>query len=185
MRHSPSHAGRATLLACSFVGTLACVPPAAVDARRAEKPPEAAARAAIQARIAERVEATIRKDADALLRDAEPVWSAADGRPIARSEMADILRREWATVERTIELTVRVDSLRLVHADSADVFTSQHWQRILRGEHGARHQVRTSAWMEQRWARRAGEWRGVGAPRVLREGPVLVDGVQSLAVRGQ
>ena len=184
MRHSPSYAGRATLLACSLAGSVACVPLGAIDAQRRENLPEAVG-AAIAARIAERVDATIRKDADALLRDAAPVWSAVDGRALTRVEMADVLRREWATIERTIELTVRIDSLQLVRADSAVVFTSQRWQRVLRGEDGTRHVVLTSASMEQPWARRAEGWRGVGAARVLREGPTLVDGLETVLVRGQ
>lgn len=184
MRHPPSRPGRATLLACSLACASVLIPLGALDAQSGEPLSAAAvARAAIATRIAERVDATVRKDVDALLRDAEPVWSAPDGTPITRDKMAEALRRDWSALERTIELTVRIDSLRLVHADSAVVFTSQRWQRILLADDGSRHDVLTTTWMEQAWARGDGGWHGVGAARVLREGPMLVDGVGTVVVR--
>jgi len=186
MRHSPWYPGRATVLACSLACTVASLPASAVGAQSGERLSAVdVARAAIATRIAERVDATVRKDVDALLRDAEPVWSAPDGTPITRSQMAEVLRRQWSTIERTVELTVRIDSLRLLGADSAVVFTSQRWQRILRGEDGAPHEVLTTAWMEQSWARRTDGWRGVGAARVLYQAPMRVDGHEPVLVRAQ
>ena len=182
MRHPRSVVhGRATGLGALLL-TLACVTPdvarnaAATGAATPDTPAARAARKEIARQIARRVDATRRKDADALLADAGAGWVTPDGRRLTREDMREALLREWEPVERTIDFTVHIDSLRLVDPDSAVVYTSQRWERILVTQDGSRHAVATSAWMEQPWTRRSGAWRGAGGARQLRAGRTLVDG---------
>lgn len=159
--------------------------------RITEDPRLVEARAAIVRRISATVDAVERKDVDALLGRAEVRWTGPDGHRLTRAEARETVLREWAPVERTVELTVQIDSMRLVNDDTTLVFTSQLWQRILVAPAGDRHDVLTSSSIAQAWERTAGEWRGTGPVRLLRAAtfvdgkPVGADGAGVLASRPQ
>lgn len=177
MRQPRSCAGIGVAGLGVLVFAVGCVPPSAArDDRAPGARAEAAAREGIARQIALRVDAMRRKDVDAMLRDAEVSWPGPDGTTMTRDQMRATIAREWANVERTVDLTVRIDSLRLAQSDSATVFTSQRWERIVVAGDGSRHAVVTSASVEQAWTRSAGGWRGSGVARVLKVGPTLIDG---------
>jgi hypothetical protein len=140
----------------------------AAAGRTIEDPHLVEARTAIARRIATTVDAIERKDVDALLGNSIPEWRTADGRRLTKAEVREAVLREWAPVERTVELTVQVDSVNMVSDAAALVFTSQLWQRILVGPDGKRHDVTTTSEVEQAWGRTADDWRGTGPARVLR-----------------
>ena len=154
-------------------------------ARAGEPPAASAARREIAARIAKRVDATRRKDLDALLDGAGPGWRRADGSAMTREEERAVLEAELAPVERTLELEVRIDSLRLTSDSSASVYTRQRWARLMSADDGSRHVVETTSWLGQEWGRTAAGWRGLSAVRELRPGMTTIDGNPFVVVRGR
>jgi hypothetical protein len=143
----------------------------------APPPPEREARRAIGERIARTVEVMKRADVDALA-DGGGARRRPDGAgEMTRDEARATIAAQLAGVERTIDLTVRVDSLRMTSDSSALVYTSQRWERLLRAGDGSRHVAVTRDWLEQEWTRGPAGWRGTGIVRAVRLGTATLDGM--------
>lgn len=119
-------------------------------------------RAAISAELAKSTEATRNEDIDAYM-DQLPeglVIHDEDGSVVSREQQRANILRDWAIIERTLELMVRVDSLAL-HTDSATVYTSQRWERLMYQRDGVTlDTVVTTPQHREAWALTPQGWRG-------------------------
>ena len=117
---------RIPALVIATVMSAACAP-------RAKRSNEMARiRTAIAAEIAKSVEATRTENIDAYM-DQIPVGLVIrdeSGEIITREQQRENTLRDWHVIERTRAIEVVIDSMTL-HGDSATVFTSQRWDRLM------------------------------------------------------
>ena len=146
------------------------------------------ARAQIAERVASRVEAMRNKDVDAMLDGTAGGWTDGQGRPVTREQVRNDLLRDWSTVDRTLSLSVHIDSIQFADSSRATVYTTQRWRRIVFAVDGSKHDVQTKTSVSQEWARLPQGWRGLPAVQLVAEGPTLVDGIparQAVVVSGK
>lgn len=137
----------------ALVALAACAP---------SRPDPAAVRAQIEAELAKGTEATRTEDIDAYM-DQLPeglVIHDEDGSVVSREQQRANVLRDWAIIERTLAIEVVVDSL-TVHADSATVYTSQRWERLMYRRDGITlDTVVTTQKHREAWALTPQGWRG-------------------------
>ena len=95
-------------------------------------------RSKITAALARRAQATRTKDIDAYMESIpkDLVLRQESGTIITRDQIrADVLR-DWSLITKTISITEVIDSIK-VNDDSAIVYTSQLWERLM-PEHGSK-----------------------------------------------
>lgn len=116
----------------------------------------------IEAELARSTEATRTEDIDAYM-DQLPeglVIHDEDGSIVSREQQRANVLRDWAIIERTLAIEVVVDSL-TVHADSATVYTSQRWERLMYRRDGITlDTVVTTQKHREAWALTPQGWRG-------------------------
>lgn len=95
-------------------------------------PDPASIRAEIEMVIEEGVEATRRQDIDTYMRlipEASVIHDEA-GSVVTRDRLRAKVLRDWSIIDQTLAISVALDSLS-VDGDSAVVFTSQRWERLM------------------------------------------------------
>lgn len=125
-------------------------------------------RTAIQAAIDRGVDATRRQDIDAYMAELPEDLAVRNdsGRLLTREELRADALRSWAIIPRTLAIQVMIDSLQLLVpvtgrvGDSAMVWTSQRWERLMRRRDGVTvDTVLTSQRHRETWRRTAEGWR--------------------------
>jgi hypothetical protein len=78
------------------------------------------------------VDATKTKNIDLYMEALPPDLAIYDesGEVISRAMQREYALREWSIIDTTLSIAVVIDSL-IVHNDSATVFTSQKWERLM------------------------------------------------------
>ena len=131
---------------------------------------ETAARAAVLAELNAGIEATRMKNVDGYLDQIpdEVLVRGPDGRPLSRDSIRAQVTRAWASIERTRDVSVTLD-LFVFHGDSATVYTTQHWDRLVFGaERGHLDTVVSDTKQREIWRRTAKGWRSFSATPINR-----------------
>lgn len=120
---------------------------------------------AVRAQIEEAIElgviATRDKDIDAYmaLLPVESMTLDESGRRISRELQRSNTLRDWSIIDRTLAIEVMIDSLRLAR-DSAVVFTSQKWERLMFRRDGVTlDTILTTQKHEETWRPTPDGWR--------------------------
>lgn len=143
----------------------------------------AAVRGAIEAALAQGVEATRVEDIDAYMAQLPEGLTIfdEDGSVVSREQQRANVLRDWAIIERTLAIEVVVDSL-TVHADSATVYTSQRWERLMYRRDGVTlDTVVTTQRHREAWALTSQGWRGLEVVEL--GGTVMINGEPYLPSR--
>ena len=151
----------------------------AQTAGRKLSPEEEEAKRAIEARIAESVEAMRRRDTAARLAFFAPDWRGKlnDGEPMTLEELKAYFRRqEGAVLTISPETRTVVDTIEL-KGDEATVHTSQVFVRTTPGRDGKTAEVRTSVTHKEVWVRTDRGWISKYIEE-LEQGPTYVNGVE-------
>lgn len=117
-------------------------------------------RSAIEAAIARGVEATRAQDIAAFMATIPEDFTlrGPDGTAITREDLRAGVLRDWSIIPRTLAISVVIDSLE-PHGDSALVFTSQRWERLMLQRDGVTTDtVLTTQRHRETWRRRPAEW---------------------------
>lgn len=128
---------------------------------RPDAPSTAAVRASIDAELQRGAEATRLKDIEAYMSLLPPDFVIHDesGVDITREQQRAYALRDWSIIERTLDIVVHIDSLQ-VRGDSAIVFTSQRWERLMYRRDGVTlDTVLTTQRHREVWRRADGQWR--------------------------
>ncbi len=119
-------------------------------------------RAAVDAELQRGVRATIEEDIDAYM-DGVPddyLILEDDGSVTDKAALREYALKSWAVIDRTISLEITLDDL-AVAADcqSAEVATSQRWERLMRRpDGGGPDNVVTTQKHRERWRLTGGRW---------------------------
>lgn len=139
----------------ALLGCLASCAPAA--------PTPETVRAAVAAELALSTEATRAEDIDAYM-DQMPegtVIHDETGAVITREQQRANILRDWAIIARTLAIEVVIDSLTVLTPDSATVYTSQRWERLMYRRDGVTlDTVVTTQKHREAWAKTPRGWRG-------------------------
>jgi len=117
--------------------------------------------AAITTEIARGVEATRTKDIDAYMAQIpeQAVLYDEAGGVVPRTQQRANVLRDWSIIERTLAIDVTIDSL-VVRGESATVFTSQRWERMMYRRDGVTlDTVVTTQKHREAWSRTPKGWR--------------------------
>lgn len=135
------------------------------------------ARAHILASLARTTEATRAKDIDgymAELPDDLQIYDN-DGRLVTREQQRQNVLRDWSIIVRTISLTHDIDRLE-VNGDSATVWTSQRWERLMLRQDGqTTDNVVTTRKHREAWRRVGANWYGYDIEEL--EGELFINDV--------
>jgi len=114
----------------------------------------------IQAALDRSAEATRAKDIDAFMAEIPDDMVLRDdtGGVITRGQLRTNILRDWGIIPKTISLSQRIDSL-TVSGDSAIVYTSQRWERLMLERDGKGvDSVVTTERHRETWRRTARGW---------------------------
>ena len=118
-------------------------------------------RAVIDAEIQKGVAATRVQDIDtymALIPEGSVVHNEV-GSDVDRDQLRAHVLRDWAIIDTTMEINVVIDSLSVI-GDSAQVYTSQRWERMMFRRDGvARDTVLTTQQHRESWRVTQDGWR--------------------------
>ena len=147
-----------------------------VAACRTSAADRAEVEAAITAEIARGVEATRTKDIDAYMAqipEQAVVYDEGGGLVPRNQQRANVLR-DWSIIDRTLAIDVMIDSL-VVRDDSATVFTSQRWERMMYRRDGVTlDTVVTTQKHREAWSRTPQGWRNFQTHEL--GGTVMING---------
>ncbi|HWT01557.1 MAG TPA: alpha/beta hydrolase fold domain-containing protein [Pyrinomonadaceae bacterium] len=142
-------------------------------------PEEEEAKRAIEARLAESVEAMRRKDTPARLEWFTPDWRAKtiDGDVMTLKDLEEHFRRQDRNILSVApETGTVVDTIEL-KGDEATVHTSQKFVRTVRGADGKPAEVRSSVTHNEVWVKTDRGWL-IKYIEELEQGPTFVNGVE-------
>jgi hypothetical protein len=132
--------------------------------------------AAITREIARGVEATRTKDIDgymAQIPEQTVIYDEAGGLVTRNQQRANVLR-DWSIIDRTLAIDVKIDSL-VARDDSARVFTSQRWARMMYRRDGVTlDTVVTTQKHREVWSRTPQGWRNFRTDEL--GGTVIING---------
>jgi hypothetical protein len=137
----------------------------------------ASVRDSIQTVINHTVEATRRQDIDAFMAGFAPDFeiTATDGDQGTLAQLRANTLRDWGIIPATRDIWMRIDSLGPTGGDSAVVYTSQYWDRLMLERNGVtRDTVVTTQKHVERWRRTPAGWRNTHVKEL--GGTVMVNG---------
>lgn len=144
-------------------------------------PPDPAGRASIkktiEGEIAKSLDATRRQDINAFMDGFAPDFeiAATDGDQETLADLRAHTLRDWSIIPATRDLWMRVDSMGAVAGDSAVVYTSQRWDRLMLERDGAtRDTVVTTQKHRELWRLTSRGWRNARVTEL--GGTVIVNG---------
>jgi hypothetical protein len=121
-----------------------------------------AVQSSIQAEIDRSLEATRRKDINTFIDGFVPDFQiiTPEGSRITRDTLRTNTLRDWAIIPATRDLWMRIDSVGPVGRDTAVVYTSQRWDRLMLQRDGVtRDTVVTTQKHREVWRMTTGRWR--------------------------
>jgi hypothetical protein len=93
---------------------------------------------------------------------------------VPRAQQRANVLRDWSIIERTLAIDVKIDSL-VVRGDSATVFTSQRWERMMYRRDGVTlDTVVTTQKHREAWSRTLQGWRNFRTHEL--GGTVMING---------
>lgn len=124
---------------------------------------KAAVKEQIQRALDAGLEATRRKDIEAYMAGFPEEIAIYDesGEIIDRATQRANVLRDWAIIDTTLYISMDIDSLVLLSRDSATVYTSQRWERIMYRQDGVTTDtVLTTQRHREHWKRLPDGWYG-------------------------
>jgi hypothetical protein len=135
------------------VTTVACSRPGQAQSPEAVKQ-------LIQARIDASLDATRAKDIDRYMNLIPADWTLHDesGATLRRDDLRRGVLEQWSIIDKTVLLQEQIDRLE-VHENSATVWTSQRWERLMHERTGpVLDDVLTTQKHEEHWCFVGGQW---------------------------
>jgi len=134
-------------------------------------------RSAIQAAIDRSVDATRRQDIHAFMSGFAPQFelSTGGGERASLAQLRANALRDWAIIPATRDIWTRINSMGPVAQDSAIVYTSQRWDRLMLERDGVTSDtVVTTQEHRELWKHTAGGWKSARVTEL--GGTILVNG---------
>lgn len=164
---------------CNFVVALIAL--SVVASCRASDDRPASARDPVRDSIAVAIErsldATRRKDIDVFMAGFAPDFAlqATDGNQGTLADLRAHTLRDWGIIPATRDLWMRIDSVGMSSPDSAVVYTSQRWDRLMLQRDGiARDTVVTTQKHRELWRHTTSGWKQARITEL--GGTVMVNG---------
>lgn len=120
-------------------------------------------RSEIQTEIDEGVRATRDKDIELYMSrmPKDLIIHDENGEVITREKQKEYALRDWAIIDTTLRIMMKIDSLKYHQKDSVTVFTSQEWERMMFRRDGiTMDTVLTTQVHRETWKRNSEGWFG-------------------------
>ena len=157
MRRAP-HSHGTVAAVCALALTASCV---GDDPKRSAEAALAAARAAIATQASVGAAATKTKNIDAYMAQipVDAGMLGANDSVITRDEVRAQVLKAWESIRETRALDVQVTSV-LLHGDSATVFLTQKWDRlVVRPDGKTIDTIVSESSRREKWMKKGGIWR--------------------------
>ncbi len=115
----------------------------------------------IQNEIDEGIEATRIKDIELYMSQmpSDLVIYDESGEIISKDKQREYALRDWAIIDTTLQIMMKIDSIQFVKKDSVIVYTYQEWERIMFQRDGVTTDtVLTNQKHKETWKKTSGGW---------------------------